>query len=330
MSGAADGIALALGERMRNALGLAVVLVASTAAAAPARTGRSAKPKLVHPTTHEVAVRDDADDADDTDDVLRPRATAEVRTPTRARSKPKRELYFRAGIAHVEPRTKSGGMELVPVGITQLMPTQPPEGGIVTDAANVITAILGFAPAAARGHVAFETLIGIPKKSKLRATGELATTSLAPTALDLIPTGVPPLGEEIGEVSVAPLMITAVARTGELGGRVRLYAGGGPVVLVVRDAKVTNAVLTEVATPRIETKPALGVVAQIGVDLKLFGNIYARLDLKEMWFQPTQTEISNIHVKTTIPLLETVEVGSARSQVQANPIVVQLGVGASF
>jgi outer membrane protein W len=251
-----------------------------------------------------------------------------VRTAPRARAK--REFYFRAGVAHVKPRTTSSGMVLEPVGIAKLMPMEPPKGGIVTDDSNVFTAILGFAPATFRGYLAFETLIGIPKSSKLKATGDLATKSLAPNALDLIPTGVPPLGEEIGEASAAPLMVTAVVRTPELGGRVRLYAGAGPSVLLVRSAKVTNKVLTEVATPRIETSPTVGVVAQIGVDVKLYKQLHARLDLKEMWYLPTETRISNIHVRTTIPLLETVEVGSSRSQVQANPIVVQFGIGASF
>jgi outer membrane protein W len=125
-------------------------------------------------------------------------------------------------------------------------------------------------------------------------------------------------------------MLTAVARTPAYKDRVRAYVGAGPSVLIVRNAKVTNKVLTEVATPKIEIAPTLGLVAHVGVDVKLYKRLHARLDVKEMWFQPSESRISNIHVKTTIPLLETVNVGSARSTVQANPLIVQFGIGASF
>ena len=74
----------------------------------------------------------------------------------------------------------------------------------------------------------------------------------------------------------------------------------------------------------------MGVVAQAGIDVRLSKRIYARLDIKEMWFRPAETRISNIHVRTTIPLLDTIEVGSSSSQVQANPLVVQFGIGAGF
>jgi hypothetical protein len=288
-------------------LGLLCALASTTASAAPA-------------------------ERDDEDEVADEEPEQPVDKPERPKSRPraKRELYFRAGLAHVEPRIASGGMQIEPAGITRLVPMPPVQGGIYTEPTNVFTAILGIAPATFRGYLSFETLIGIPKSAKLKARGNLAEMSLAPTALDLVPTGIPPLGEELGEASAAPLMVTAVARTPQLGGRVRLYAGGGPAVLVVRNARVTNPVLTEVATPQIDISPALGFVGHVGIDVKLHGRIHARLDVKEMWFQESESRISNIHVKTTIPLLDTVDVGAATSRVKANPLVVQLGIGASF
>jgi outer membrane protein W len=96
------------------------------------------------------------------------------------------------------------------------------------------------------------------------------------------------------------------------------------------NARITNPVLTQVATPKLEVTPAVGVVGQIGVDIHLFDRFSARLDIKELWFQPSRATISNIRVHTTIPLLETVDVGSAKAVLQANPIVVQAGIGASF
>jgi hypothetical protein len=299
------------------------MLASTTAAAAP----RVAK-VVEEEESEDEEEADDEEESEDEAEAAEPEIA--VREPVKPRPKAKREFYFRAGIAHVEPRTKSGGMVLEPAGITKLVPMPPPSGGIETDPANVFTAIIGFAPATFRGYLAFETLIGIPKSSKLRATGDLATMSLAPDALGLIPTGIPPLGSEMGEASAAPLMVTAVLRSPPLGGRVRAYIGGGPAVLVVRNAKITNSVLTEVATPKIEISPALGFVGHIGVDVQLYKQLHARLDVKEMWFQESESRISNIHVRTMIPLLETVEVGSAVSRVRANPIVVQFGIGASF
>lgn len=247
-----------------------------------------------------------------------------------AAAAPPTELYFRAGIAHVDPRTTSGGLELHSEGITMLAtPTEPVAGGIEGDASNIFSAILGIAPAALHGYLAFETIVGIPKSSKLRAKGDLATKSLAPTALGFIPTGIPPLGEEIGEVQAVPPMLTAVVRTPALG-PVRLYAGGGVSVLFVRDARITNPVLTEVATPKLEIDPAFGVVAQAGIDVNVTGRFYARLDIKELWFQESESRITGIRVKTQIPMLETVNVGSATSMVKANPIIVHLGLGATF
>jgi outer membrane protein W len=250
--------------------------------------------------------------------------------PRTQRARPSTEIYFRAGIAHVEPRISSGGLELQPEGITKLAtPMAPVQGGIETDPTNIFAAIIGVAPGYFHGYLAIETIIGVPKKAKLRAKGDLATKSLAPTALDIVPTGVPPLGEELGEASAVPPMVTIVLRSPKLG-PARVYVGAGASVLFVRDAKITNKVLTEVATPKLEISPAFGVVAQAGIDVQLYKRFYARLDFKELWFQPAETRISNIHVKTTIPLLETVKVGSAKSEATANPIIVQFGLGASF
>ena len=239
-------------------------------------------------------------------------------------------FYFRAGLSHVQPGISSSGMTLEPEGIARLAtPTEPVQGSVKSDPTNVLTAIIGYAPRTFRGYVGFETIIGVAKKAKLKATGDLANKSLAPTALDLVPTGIPPLGEELGEASAAPLMLTIVGRAPALG-PARFYAGGGGAVLFVLDAKVTNPVLTEVATPKLDIAPSLGVVAQAGVDVHIVDRFYARLDFKELWFQAAETRISNIRVKTTIPLLETVNVGSAKSESKANPKIFSIGVGASF
>jgi hypothetical protein len=271
---------------------------------------------------------DDDADARDEDDTIAVEVVRRARAPRQRR--PRNELYFVAGVAHVDARVASGGLELDPTGLASLaaMPG-PVQGSVESDPSNIIAGMIGFAPAALRGYVAFETLIGVPKTTKLRATGDLANKSLAPTALGFVPTGIPPLGPELGEAKAVPPMLTAIFRLPPLG-PVRFYVGGGASILFVTDAKITNPVLTEVATPKLEVTPAVGAVGQIGVDIHLFDRFSARIDVKELWFQSSEATISNIRVHTTIPLLETVDVGSARSELQANPIIVQAGIGATF
>ncbi len=110
---------------MRNTtwLGLLGLLMSTTASAAPVATDDDDEPA------------DHADEAS-TDDA----PVVEVgRGPVRPRRALKRELYFRAGIAHVEPRTASGGMTIEPAGITRLVPMPPVQGGIETSPSNVFT-----------------------------------------------------------------------------------------------------------------------------------------------------------------------------------------------
>jgi outer membrane protein W len=272
---------------------------------------------------------EDVEDVEDVEPTPPPKAKAKAK-PKAMPKKPRNELYFRAGVAHVEPRIASGGLELRPTGLASLAAmTEPVAGGIESQPANIIAGIIGFAPAAFGGRIAFETLVGIPQPTKLRAVGDLADKSLAPTAAGIIPTGIPALGPELGEAKAVPPMLTVVLRLPSLG-PIRPYIGAGASVLFVTDARITNAVLTEVATPRLEITPAFGVVAQAGIDVHLTGRFYARLDLKELWFQEAESRITNLHVATTIPMLETVEVGSAVSTVRANPIIVQAGVGVTF
>lgn len=278
---------------------------------------------------------DEPDDADAThffDDV---REVAHVDAPApapapRLVSKPAvhNELYFRAGMAFVDPRITSSGLQLETSALASIAAGAPPQGGIATTQSNIYAGIIGFAPAAFGGHVAFETIVGIPQKTKFLATGDLATMSLAPSALG-VPTGIKPLGSELGEAETVPPMLTAVARLPSLG-PITPYAGIGASVLFVTNAKITNAVLTEVATPKLEVSPVAGFVAQAGLDIHLSGRFFARLDVKELWFQTSETTISNIRVHTTIPLLETVNVGSAKTEVTANPILFQAGLGANF
>lgn len=238
------------------------------------------------------------------------------------------QFYVRAGYAYMIPQFSAGGFQLEPSPVASIAINGPIQGGVTTPAAGTAAAIIGFAPRALGGHVAFETLVGAPAKTHFQATGALATQSLAPTALG-IPTGIPALGPNLGEASAIPPMLTVLFRAPALG-PFTAYAGGGASVLFVTDAKITNPVLTQVGHPTFSIPPAAGVIAQAGVDARLYKHWYARFDFKEIWYQPVEATISNITVHTTIPLLETVDVGTVKSQVAANPIVLQAGIGADF
>jgi len=293
--------------------------------AADERAAREAEPDDTDaPRARETAARE-AEPRDEGDAVA-----AELARPRPRPRRHRNQLYVVAGVAHVDARVASGGLQLDPTGLASLaaMPG-PVQGGVESDPANILAGMIGFAPAALRGYVAFETIIGVPKTTQLRATGDLANKSLAPTALGFVPTGIPPLGTQLGEAKATPPMLTALLRLPALG-PLRFYVGGGASVLFVTDAKITNPVLTQVATPRLEVTPAAGAVGQVGVDIHLFDRLSARIDVKELWFQSSEATISNIRVHTTIPLLETVDVGSAKSVLRANPIIVQAGIGASF
>jgi hypothetical protein len=160
---------------------LSLVLCALATPPAAAAPGRHAKS----------AAADTADTADAAD-----AAPGSADTPARPRPRRHRNrFYFVAGVAHIESRVASSGVQLDPTGLASLaaMPG-PMKGGVESDPSNIIAGMIGFAPAALRGYVAFETIVGLPKTTKLRATGDLANKSLAPMALGFVPTGIPPLG----------------------------------------------------------------------------------------------------------------------------------------
>ena len=239
------------------------------------------------------------------------------------------KLYVRAGIAHVAPLAMSRELELADVTGPASLAVQngPIEGsGASVSSATIPALIIGYR---LRPRWALETVLGLPFTVTFRATGTLANESLAPMALG-IPTGVPPLGSELGTAKAAPPVITAVYDI--LGrGKVRPYAGGGLAVLLSFDTHVTNPILLEVEEPDMHISPAPGVVLQGGVETRLTGRFYARLDVKFIALMLARAEVTHIQVRTPeLPLFDTVEVGTAKMSVWVNPLIVQAGVGADF
>ena len=252
--------------------------------------------------------------------------------PARPPAPPPRRFYFRAGVAIVKPVTSSREMELADVDGPASLAVQngPIAGsGATVSSASIPAAIIGYVLPTASRRWSLETVLGVPFTVKFQATGTLANMSIAPTVLG-IPTGVGPLGPELGEAKAVPPVITAVYQLTS-GGVLRPYVGGGASVLFAYNAHVTNPILTAVHQPDMSISPAPGVVLQGGLDARLWKTVYARLDVKFIGLMMARAEVHHIEVQApNLPLFDTVEVGTAKANVWVNPFIVQAGVGVDF
>jgi outer membrane protein W len=249
-----------------------------------------------------------------------------VRAPRKA---PKKRLYVRAGVAHVAPLSASRELELADVdGAASLAVQNGPiaGSGATVGSATIPAMIVGYK---LTSRWSLETVLGVPFTVKFKATGTLANESIAPMALG-IPTGVPALGEDLGEAKAVPPLVTATYQLTDRGA-IRPYVGAGVSVLFAFDGKMTNPLLTEVSQPELVVKPAPGLVLQAGAEARLWKSIYARVDVKFIALMLAEAEAKHIQVRTPeLPLFDTVEVGTARMSVWVNPLIVQLGIGTDF
>jgi outer membrane protein W len=101
-------------------------------------------------------------------------------------------------------------------------------------------------------------------------------------------------------------------------------------MVFITNAKVTNPVLLAAGTPTFTLDDGYGLILQTGFELNLWSSVFARFDFKYGIYSTIHSTISNIKVKTTIPFVDTVDVGSVDVDVAFNPIVLQGGVGARF
>jgi outer membrane protein W len=261
-----------------------------------------------------------------------PVTDAPVEAPVAAPAKAKRKkIYFRAGVAHIATFEKSDEMELADVdGAASLaLMNGPIEGsGASVSSATIPGIIVGYVLPWGNDKLSVETILGLPFTVTFKATGTLATESLAPTALG-IPTGVPALGPDLAEAKAVPIVVTAVYQLAQLG-RITPYVGGGPAIMFATDEKVTNMQLTAVDEPDMSISPSPGLVFQGGLDAKITNRIYARLDVKFMLMK-AHASVKHIQVETPgLPVFGTTEVGTANMSMWLNPLVVQAGIGTDF
>lgn len=242
-------------------------------------------------------------------------------------------LFFRLGGLLIAPAAASSEVSLANVsGPARLSVSDGPiAGSAVGIGSNFMPAgIIGYSLPFLDRRLSIETVLALPFTLKLEAKGTLATQSLAPTALGNLPTGVPALGSELGEVKVLPPVLTATWRFGPFW-RLQPYAGAGLSYLVTLEARITNPVLTEVATPKIEVPNRLGFVVQAGLDMHLWRWFFANLDLKYIAGLDLVTRVTNIWVRLPrLPLYEAARVGDNEVRVTVNPFVFTFGVGMNF
>ena len=246
----------------------------------------------------------------------------------------KRRIYLRGiGVAHVATLEQSREMELADIdGAASLAVKNGPIAGSAAsaDSMTIFAFNVGLRLPVLDDRLSLELVLGDPTaKVKFHAEGSLAMKSLAETALG-IPTGVPPLGDELGEMTALPIVTTAVFQFRETG-LLRPYAGAGLAVMFGLDPKITNPILTEVSQPDFEVKPAPGIVVQAGLDVKVWKDVYARLDVKYIAGMLARAEVHHAEVRApALPLFDAVEVGTAKMSMWVNPLIIQAGLGIDF
>jgi outer membrane protein W len=243
-----------------------------------------------------------------------------------------RRFYVRAGVAYVDPLSTSGPLTLANVDGPASLAVQngPIAGsGATIESTTIPAMIIGYVLPRWNDRIAIESILGPPLTVKLRATGTLANQSIAPSALG-IPTGIMPLGPELGEAKAVPPVLTAVYTLID-NLPVRPYAGAGIAVLFSYDAKVTNPTLTAEGHPDFSISPAPGLALQAGIDARLFSRVYARLDIKFIGLMLAHGEVHNIQMQAPdLPLFGSVNVGTAKMDVWVNPLIIQAGIGTNF
>jgi outer membrane protein W len=244
----------------------------------------------------------------------------------------KKRWYFRAGAAYVAPLTSSQPMTLANIDGPASLAVKDgpiPGSGASADGAAIPAVIIGYVLPWWDRKVSLETVLGPPLEIVFHGTGTLATQSIAPTALGL-PTGVPPLGSQLGEAKAAPPVVTAVYALPALG-PLRPYAGGGLAILFSYDATITNPLLTAVGKPEFSISPAPGLALQTGIEATVYKRIYARLDIKFIALMLAHAEVDHIQIQAPdIPLFGSVEVGTAKMSMWVNPLIVQAAIGTDF
>lgn len=185
-------------------------------------------------------------------------------------------------------------------------------------------------------HLALELILAPPLKMDFEVSGRAVDESLAPEALvgdnaEPIPTGVPPLGRKVGTIKALPPNLTVVYRPW-LDTRVQPYVGLGAMYLYTYDSEVNNDVLTQLNEPTLYTSKPVACLAQLGVDVRVWENVFISVDAKYADCAEIEAKLNNIKINspTLSPTLGPVDVAQVSTTVEFEALMYQFSVGMRF
>ncbi|WP_084188343.1 OmpW/AlkL family protein [Salinisphaera hydrothermalis] len=240
------------------------------------------------------------------------------------------QYYGSSSNLHVDNATGLAAQAFGPGG-SDLAHTGSSAGNLTT-----LGAVLGLYLPKTGHHLAVEVQLAPPLKLDFQTSGDAVDKSLAPTALNganggSIPTGVPPLGKNLGTFKALPPNFTIVYRpwTTTL---VQPYIGAGAMYLYTYDTDVNNKVLNAYGEPSLYLSKPVACVGQLGSDFKLPNNMFLNLDVKYVGCADVKSRVSNIKVNspTLSPTFGAVDVGSVSSTNHFRAVLYSLSFGMHF
>lgn len=181
-------------------------------------------------------------------------------------------------------------------------------------------------------HLAMEVMLAPPLKLDFQVTGAAANKSLAPETNSGIPTGIPPLGEDIGTFKALPPNFTLVYRPW-VDTMVQPYIGVGAMYLYTFDTDVNNKVLNAYGNePTLNLDKPFACIGQLGFDVQLPNNLFVTADAKYIGCADVHAKLNNIKVNAPnlSGALGPIDVGTVSSTNKFEAMIYQLSLGMHF
>lgn len=240
---------------------------------------------------------------------------------------PQSRWYFRLGLVSGSPQLDEFELRLRALpGVTlggSLGGSLVPQGSITVQPLRLLGGPVGLILPVLNNRLALETIVAVPRSLKVVASGMLASESILPTVFG-VPTGIPPLGRDVVEVSSTSPLLTAVYRAPSIG-PITPILGVGFIALLGFDVRFLSPVLKQYISVQVDSPPSLAPLVQAGADIRLWHRVQARIDVKYSSLS-LDIALKNIQVKTG-QLIGTVDLGDAEIRSSAHVWLVQAGVG---
>jgi len=198
-----------------------------------------------------------------------------------------------------------------------------PQGNVAVEPLLLLGGPVGLFLPVLNHRLALETIVAIPKRPKIVASGTLANESVLPTVLGS-PTGIPPVGREIATLSAIPPLFTVVYHAPSIG-PITPILGLGIIALLAANVEITSPALKQYISFELDSPPSIAPLAQVGADIRLWGRMQARIDIKYTSLSP-QFKVKHILVKTG-QLVGTIDLGDADIRGTSHAWLVHAGVG---